>query len=133
KVRAMAAIPEYDPNRIPEDFAALNQDPLSPLLDRAVQSGYPPGSTMKAVTAAAAIDSERYEPDSMVDGSSPMEVQGRPLANFGGATYGEVTLSRALADSINTAFARVSESLGAPTLFDYMERFGFNSTPEIDL
>lgn len=133
KVRAMVSVPGYDPNTVPSSFQQLTQDQTSPLFDRSVQSGYPPGSTMKVVTAAAAIDSGTLEPDSTVDGSSPIEVQGQPLANAGGGSYGEISLTYALTHSVNTAFARVGEQLGTPTMMDYMDRFGFNSPPQIDL
>lgn len=133
KVRAMVSIPGYDPNTIPSSFQQLTTDESSPLFDRSVQSGYPPGSTMKVVTAAAALDSGALEPDSTVDGSSPIEVQGQPLANAGGASYGQVSLTYALTNSINTVFAQVGEQLGTGTMMDYMDRFGFNSAPQIDL
>ena len=133
KVRAMVSVPGYDPNTVPREFSSLSQAEGSPLFDRSVQAGYPPGSTMKVVTAAAALDSGALEPDSTVDGSSPIEVQGQPLANAGGASYGEVSLTYALTNSINTVFAQVGEQLGTGTLMDYMDRFGFNSPPEIDL
>lgn len=133
KVRAMVSVPGYDPNTVPDNFQELNQDESSPLFDRSVQSGYPPGSTMKVVTAAAAIDSGALDPDSTIDGSSPIEVQGQPLANAGGASYGEVSLTYALTNSVNTVFAQVGEQLGTGTMMDYMDRFGFNSLPQIDL
>ena len=133
RVRAMVSIPAYDPNSIPDNYGDLNQDPASPLLDRSVQSGYPPGSTMKVVTTAAALDTDALEPDSSVDGSSPLEIQGQPLANAGGASYGEISLTSALTNSVNTVFAQVGEQIGADTLFEYMDRFGFNSKPQIDL
>ena len=53
EVRAMVSIPEYDPNQIPKNFAELNRDSSAPLFNRATQAGYPPGSTMKVVTATA--------------------------------------------------------------------------------
>lgn len=133
KVRAMVAVPTYDPNRVPFDYADLNSDPSSPLLDRAVASGYPPGSTMKVVTAAAALDTGDYTPDSTLDGSSPYEVQGQPLANSGGVDYGPISFTSALTNSVNTAFARLGEQVGTSTLYEYMDRFGFNSEPRVDL
>ena len=50
----------FDPNSIPKQYSQLNRDPQSPLFNRATQARYPPGSTFKVVTAAAAIDSGRY-------------------------------------------------------------------------
>ncbi len=133
KVRAMVSVPSYDPNDIPSDYTFLSNAEGSPLFNRSVQSGYPPGSTMKVVTTAAALDSGTLEPDSMIDGSSPIEVQGQTLANSGGVSYGEVSLTTALTNSINTVFAQVGEQVGTETMYEYMDRFGFNSKPQIDL
>lgn len=131
-VRAMVSNPGYDPNEVPQRFSELNNASGSPLFNRATQAGYQPGSTMKVVTAAAALDSGEYEPDSTVDGSSPAEISGAPLQNFGGANFGQVTLTTALTNSVNTAWARVGEDLGAATMLEYMGRFGFGSDPPMD-
>ena len=56
KVRVMASIPEYDPNLIPTQFGGSTTIPRSRLLNRTTQEAYPPGSTMKVVTATAALD-----------------------------------------------------------------------------
>jgi peptidoglycan glycosyltransferase len=105
----------------------------SPLFDRVSQSGYPPGSTFKVVTATAALDSGAYETDSVVNGDSPKEISGQPLANAGGQSFGDVSLTTALTNSINTVWAQVGEDVGGDTLFEYMDRYGFNRKPPIDL
>jgi peptidoglycan glycosyltransferase len=133
RVRALVAVPGFDPNRVPESFAELNRAPGSPLFNRATQSGYPPGSTFKVVTAAAALDSGRYTPQSTVDGKSPKRIGGVPLTNFGGQDYGLVTLTTALTKSINTVWAQVGERLGKERMYEYMRRFGFNRKPPLDL
>lgn len=133
KVRALVSQPPYNPNDIPDRFAQLNRDPGSPLFDRATQSGYAPGSTMKVVTATAALDSGKFTPDSTVDGRSPIEIEGIPLSNSGGESFGSITLTDALTNSVNTVWAQVGEKLGTETMYTYMSRFGFNSRPQIDL
>ncbi|MEK6278416.1 MAG: penicillin-binding protein 2 [Actinomycetota bacterium] len=133
RVRAMASIPAYDPNRARDDVSALNRAAGSPLIDRASQSRYAPGSTMKVVTVSAAIDSGDFTPDSIVDGSSPIEIDGVPLSNSGGESFGPITLTDALTNSVNTVWAQVGEKLGTATMYEYMDRFGFNAKPEIDL
>ncbi|MGI8726672.1 MAG: peptidoglycan D,D-transpeptidase FtsI family protein [Solirubrobacterales bacterium] len=133
-VRAMASTPSYDPNAIPEQIDALNNPPEGTppvLINRATQNPYPPGSTMKVVTAAAALDSGEYTPDSVVDGSSPIDVSGVPLENFGGESFGEITLTEALTNSVNTVWAQVGEDLGTETMVEYMERFGFYETADL--
>ncbi len=132
RVRVMVSVPEYDPNQIPDRFEEFNRDENSPLVNRATQSRYPPGSTFKVVTAAAALDSGKYTPDSIVDGSSPRTISGVPLANAGGQSFGPITLTDALTNSVNTVWAQVGESIGRGTLVNYMERFGFDQDPPLD-
>jgi penicillin-binding protein A len=133
KVRALVSQPPYDPNQIPNRFAQLNKDTAAPLLDRATQSGYPPGSTFKVVTTTAAIDSGEYTPDSVINGDSPIKVQGIPLSNDAGESFGPISLTDALTNSVNTVFAQVGQKLGTGTIYKYMDRFGFNAKPQIDL
>ncbi|HEV2723155.1 MAG TPA: penicillin-binding protein 2 [Thermoleophilaceae bacterium] len=132
RVRVMVSVPEYDPNDVPERFRQLNSGEGAPLLNRATQSRYPPGSTFKVVTAAAALDTGGFTPQSIVDGSSPRPVSGVPLANAGGQDFGPLPLTDALTNSVNTVWAQVGERLGRGTLIEYMERFGFNKDPELD-
>jgi penicillin-binding protein A len=132
KVRVMVSIPDFDANQIPDRFSQLNRAPGSPLLNRATQARYPPGSTFKVVTAAAALDTGKYNPNSVVDGSSPKNISGVPLANFGGQDFGPVSLTDALTNSVNTVWAQVGVDLGKRTMYDYMERFGFNQRPPLD-
>ena len=132
RVKVMVSLPEYDPNEIPDRFGPLASDEAQPLFNRATQSSYPPGSTFKVVTAAAALDSGKFTPDSVVDGSSPRTISGAPLANSGGAQFGPITLTEALTNSVNTVWAQVGEQIGPKTLLEYMNRFGFNRDPELD-
>jgi peptidoglycan glycosyltransferase len=132
RVRVMVSIPDYDPNDVPDQLGELNQTEGSPIFNRATQARYPPGSTMKVVTAAAALDSGEYEPDSIVSGESPKTISGAPLTNSGGADFGPIPLTTALTNSVNTVWAEVGETLGSETMYEYMERFGFNTEPDMD-
>jgi penicillin-binding protein A len=132
KVRVMVSIPEYDPNQIPRNSRAIFSDPNQPDLNRATQERYAPGSTFKVVTAAAALDSGKVQPDSIIDGSSPKEISGVPLENSGGQSFGAISFTDALTNSVNTVFAQVGESIGRDTLVEYMKRFGFYDDPDLD-
>ncbi len=136
RVLVLASRPSYDPNSLgtPGVFSRLNlQTGTAPLVDRATQSGYPPGSTFKTVTAAAALDSGRYTPSSTVNGNSPQTFSGQPLSNDGNQSFGPVDLTTALTQSINTVWANVAVGLGRSTMGDYMRRFGFYRQPPLDL
>jgi peptidoglycan glycosyltransferase len=91
---------------------------------------------MKVVTAVAALDSGRYTPNSVVSGKSPKIVGGVPLSNCcteGSGNYGPLSLTEALAKSVNTVWGEVGEKLGKSLMFKYMSRFGFDKRPQIDL
>ena len=98
----------------------------------ATQGGYPPGSTFKLITTTAALDSGRYTPDSVFNGNSPVTVSGHSLENDSNYSYGQVTLTKALTDSINTVYAPLGVTLGGSLMQKYMERFGFYSIPPLD-
>ena len=128
RVRVMASVPSFDPNGVRDGRSGPNESRFN----RATQERYPPGSTFKVVTAAAALDSGKFSPQSIVDGSSPKTISGVPLANAGGQSFGPVSLTDALTNSVNTVWAQVGERTGRETLIEYMDRFGFNQDPKLD-
>jgi penicillin-binding protein A len=125
-VLAMYSNPTYDDNKPNAKCADAC------LVNRAVSSYYPPGSTFKIVTATAAINSGKYTPDSVVNGNSPVTVSGVPLSNDGNQSFGNISLTQALTYSVNTVWAPVAENVGIKTMTEYMKRFGFYSTPPLD-
>jgi peptidoglycan glycosyltransferase len=133
-VRVMASTPSYDPNVLRSSASAgrLKADGEAPLINRAVQFGYAPGSTFKIVTATAAIDTGRFTPSSTLSGRNGVVVSGVPLSNDQNESFGELTLTQALAKSVNTVWAQVAEQVGKPTLARYMRRFGFDAKPRLD-
>ncbi len=134
RIRVLASNPPYDPNRVPFELSKLNRNELeAPLFDRATQGQYPPGSTFKVVTAAAGLDSGTITPETAIDAPGTLEVQGQALHNDFDEDFGPITLDTALTNSVNTWFAQLGEQVGEDTLFEYMDAFGFNSTPAIDL
>jgi peptidoglycan glycosyltransferase len=84
------------------------------------------------VTATAAIDSGEFTPESTVSGRNDIMVSGVPLQNDDGESYGPLTLTQALAKSVNTVWAQVAEKVGKRTMARYMERFGFDRKPQLD-
>jgi peptidoglycan glycosyltransferase len=121
-VRVLAATPSFDPS-----------DPAkAETFNRATQGRFPPGSTMKVVTATAALDTGKFTPDSTVSGENNKVISGTPLQNFGGEDFAQITLTDALTNSVNTAWASVAEKLGKDTMAEYMKRFGFYTDPPMD-
>ncbi|HXQ89117.1 MAG TPA: penicillin-binding transpeptidase domain-containing protein [Solirubrobacterales bacterium] len=133
-VKVMASNAPFDPNRVPYEYSKLNSNEIeTPLLNRATQGRYPPGSTFKVVTAAAGLDSGAITPESTINAPGTLEVEGTPLQNDFNEDFGPIALDTALTNSVNTWFGQLGQQLGNDTLFQYMERFGFNATPAIDL
>jgi peptidoglycan glycosyltransferase len=134
-VRVMASTPAYDPNSLgsPRAYAQLASDSAGrPLVNRATQFGYAPGSTFKVVTATAAIDSGAFTAESTLSGRNRVVISGVPLQNDDNESYGPITLTQALVKSVNTVWAQVAERLGKRTIARYMDRFGFDRKPELD-
>jgi peptidoglycan glycosyltransferase len=133
-VTVMASSPSFDPNslRSSAHAQALKRDSEAPLINRATEFGYAPGSTFKIVTATAAIDTGAFTPESVLSGRNGILISGVPLDNDDDESFGQITLTQALVHSVNTVYAQVAEKLGKRTLARYMDRFGFDRLPQLD-
>jgi penicillin-binding protein A len=130
EILAMASYPSFDPNGIDESFPELSTDPDSPLINRAVQSLYPPGSTFKVITAAAALEAGVSPSQQFVDDGT-YELPGYTVHNYKGREYGRVTFTESLVFSINAIFAKIAvEKIGARALAQMAYDFGFGDTYE---
>ncbi|TCC56910.1 penicillin-binding protein 2 [Kribbella pittospori] len=138
KVLAMVSRPSYDPNqlashdldKVSDAWKRLNADPNKPLSNRAAKELYPPGSTFKLVTAAAALSSGKYTPETKVNSPAelPLPQTTQPLVNEDRRNCGgsdNATLTVALRLSCNTAFGSVGLDLGPDVLRDQAAKFGF--------
>ena len=138
-VLAMASAPTYDPNKLSSfepsairDYRAqlLEKNAGNPLLNRAIRETYPPGSTFKVITAAAALE-KGLTPDTRIPSPTQLTLPQttRPLNNFGGESCGDgqtSTLTDALRISCNTAFAQLGLDLGDDAVRAQAEAFGFD-------
>lgn len=132
-ILALATYPTYDPNtlttfdqaRLGEAVRRLRQAPARPLLNRALNQLYPPGSTFKVVTTAAALASGEYTPSALVDAPARLRLPGTPTY-LRGSCGPRPTLMYAFQRSCDTAFATIGLQLGRDLLRDQAEAFGFN-------
>ena len=143
-VLAMVTSPSYDPNDLSSHDPAgiraanerLNGDRDRPLVNRAAEEVYPPGSTFKVVTAAAALEAGIKADDQLPCSReiSLPDTRNVKLRNFGGESCPQqVTLSQAFEHSYNTTFATLGLRLGADDVQDMAEKFGFNARPDFAL
>ncbi|MFJ2031863.1 peptidoglycan D,D-transpeptidase FtsI family protein [Streptosporangium sp. NPDC087985] len=138
-ILALASFPSYDPNvyttfdsaQLDSVDTRLRGDPGNPLLNRALQQSYPPGSAFKVVTSAAALSSGKYSPAAKVDAPVELRLPGTDtyLRNSGGSTCGDgdPPLAYAFKVSCNTPFAKIGLELGQGALRKQAEAFGFNA------
>lgn len=137
-ILAMASSPSYDPNlvsshdpgSIRSQYNKLAAQDDDPLINRAINDRYPPGSAFKVVVAAAALANGRT-PDTLLDCPSTYVPPGTShgLKNFGGESCGapKVTMQTALTKSFNTAFAKLGVDLGESAVRQAATDFGIGT------
>lgn len=141
KILALVSSPSYDPNLLAthdlaeqtEAWQRLRDEADSPLLNRAISETYPPGSTFKVLTTAAALQAGAT-PDTQVTAQSaiPLPDSTATLENFGGRPCGgaeTATLAYAFAHSCNTAFVQLGIDTGADALRSTVRSFGVDVEP----
>jgi peptidoglycan glycosyltransferase len=138
KILGLVSAPSYDP----ASFAGTSQDdndawtaldkknnPDDPMLNRALRETYPPGSTFKVVTSAAALEEGLVDDvDDSTDSPDPYKLpdSSTPLTNQHGECE-NVSLREALRISCNTVFGKLSHEVGNEKMIEHAEKFGFNA------
>ncbi|MCL5264603.1 MAG: penicillin-binding transpeptidase domain-containing protein [Chloroflexi bacterium] len=147
EILALVSHPYFDPNTMEKDWDKLKNDPGTPMVNRATQGLYVPGSTFKTVILAAALDSGVTNPDEIFDFKMETDSYGRAyhLESFNGyeiycANHGMTSPGRAqlrladvFAQSCNIAFARLGVRLGSQRLIEYAKRFGFETQIPLEI
>jgi peptidoglycan glycosyltransferase len=127
----MASSPSYDPNRLEDIWSQLLQDSKTPLINRAAQGAYPPGSTFKIVTAAAALAADPSLAGKDFDCPGYLVVNGYKLNDT--AVHGKVDLTKALAVSCNTTFAQLGLTAGPEGFQRAVKAFGLLQEPPVGI
>ncbi|WP_181140418.1 penicillin-binding transpeptidase domain-containing protein [Streptomyces sp. Ru62] len=137
RVLALVSSPSYDPSELSGNseavtaaWARLNSDPEKPMLNRAVRQTYPPGSTFKVVTAAAALDAGVVtDLDQRTDSPDPYRLPGTTtrLTNEGDGCR-DASVRDAFEWSCNTVFAKLGVDVGVRDMATTAQAFGFNDT-----
>jgi peptidoglycan glycosyltransferase len=140
-VRVLVSAPSYNPNAIERDYASISRikadcTPAAPLVNRATAGLYPPGSTFKVVTTAAALESKKFTPDSMFTDPGYCIEYGKQVHNFadqnGPEVFGRIALKDALVHSVNSVFCNIGKELGAKVVLAQAKRFGFYEPPPLE-
>lgn len=132
-VLALASVPSYDPNDFDTLFPSLSTNPEAPLLDRALDGLYPPGSTFKIFTAAAALDSNTVTLDSHFEDPGYLVIGDFVLHDNESEATGYEDLTSAFALSSNVDFGQISLKMGTQTFYDYLARWGIGESLDFQL
>ncbi len=141
EVLALGSQPSFDPNIFSKPLSqkrlnALSSEALGkPLFNRAIQAGYPTGSTFKLITATAALESGHITPDTVLNDPGSLTVGGVKFENAGGAVHGALALRQALTVSSDVFFYQLGQYMdekGMP-LQKWGHRLGIGRKTGIDL
>lgn len=125
-ILAMASLPCYSPH----DFYEADEDLF---LNPAVSRQYEPGSVMKLITMAAALDSGTVTPHTTYFDSGVITLGGHSLYNWDRSARGTVDMTGLLAHSLNVGAATIASWMGPDIFYSYLQRFGFGRPTGIDL
>lgn len=137
-VLALASLPDYDPETFSAQYEKLSADPGHPLLNRAIQGLYAPGSVFKLVTAAAALEEGVLTPETRILDTGKYTYYDHPqpqcwLYRREGRTHGLETVDRAIADSCNVFFYDAGRRVGIEALERYANALGLGVPTGIEL
>jgi len=130
--------PHFDPNLFshgitPEEWSALKDDEAKPLLNRALQGLYPPGSTYKVVTALAGLETGAITPDDTVTCHGGYRLGRRRYRCWKRWGHGEISLHRALVESCDVYFYQLGHAVGVDQLAYFARTLGLGAKTGIDV
>ncbi|NLY43655.1 MAG: penicillin-binding protein 2 [Clostridiaceae bacterium] len=139
-ILAMATYPTYNPAKFNEQYTSLLNDPLKPMLNRAISGTYPPASTFKMLTAIAALEENIITPETQIrDLGLYTYYPGDPKAcwiyqaEYGYGNHGYENVTEAIKDSCNYFFYEVGRRLTIEKLEEYGKKFGLGQLTGIEL
>ncbi|MBR5155052.1 MAG: peptidoglycan glycosyltransferase [Clostridia bacterium] len=133
RVLSMVSLPDFDPNakNLERAWNDIVEDEDSPLIARSIQGLYPPGSTYKIVTLAAAYENGMQE--KIFEDIGKFKVGNVTVENYNGKKYGQISLERSFAVSSNQVFCSIGYDLGADSVEEMASRFGIEEDVMFDL
>lgn len=134
KILAMVSYPNFNSNTIDEDWSNLNTDEdNSPLLNRASQGLYPPGSVFKIVTAVSALTNDPNNIDFHMNCTGEKVFGNNKIRCYNSTAHGDESMTKAFAKSCNTYFATIGTMIGTDSLINTANEMGFNSSLSYNL
>jgi cell division protein FtsI/penicillin-binding protein 2 len=129
EILALASLPNYDPGRYNDSY---DMDPL-PFEDPVVSQQYEPGSVVKVLTVAAALDAGLVNPETTYHDQGRIEVGGLMVENATRRAYGDQTVADILIQSLNVGAAWLGMQMGPGIFYSTMQAFGLGRPTGVDL
>lgn len=138
EILALESLPSFDPNIFSRginynEWKSLMEDKKKPMLNRAIQSQYPPGSIFKIITAAAALEEGVIEPDTKVNCSGGISYGKWSFGCWKKGGHGSVDLHRAIVESCDVYFYELGRRLGIDRIYRYATAFGLGKETGVEL
>ena len=130
EILALVSSPSYDPNQFvvglnQKEWRNISKNPNNPMLNRSIQGLYQPGSIFKIITAAAGLESELVETDTLFNDQGSIKVKGNVVKNYQNQVFGEHNFREAFTHSVNTTFAKIALEISKEKMLKYIDKFGF--------
>lgn len=137
-ILALVSMPNYDPNLFVDgigtaDWEALNNSPDKPMVNRAINGAYPPGSTFKPFMALAALTLGKRRPEQAFADPGYFNFGGHMFMDDKKGGHGMVDMYKSIVQSCNTYYYVLANDLGIDGIADFMTQFGFGSRTGVDL
>ncbi len=137
-ILAMVSTPTFDPNLFVdgirnEDWDRLNTDPDKPMINRAIYSAYPPGSTFKPFMALAALEAGKRTPQQAIADPGFFNFGGHVFMDDKKGGHGMVDMYKSIVQSCNTYYYVLANDLGIDGISGFMAQFGFGQRTGVDV
>ncbi len=139
-ILTLASMPTYNPNPFvngidQQSYDRLLEDQDKPLINRALNGQYPPGSVIKPFIGLTGLATDKINPDNKINCKGIFRLRGepRPYRDWKWGGHGEVNLHEAIVQSCDVYFYRTALTLGINRIHDYLLQLGFGKSTGIDL
>jgi peptidoglycan glycosyltransferase len=132
-VLAIASVPSFNPNHLDREFPSLDTDTQSPLLDRAIDGLYPPGSTFKIFTAGAALESGAVTMQTAFEDPGYLQIGNFTLHDNESEATGYQDVTGAFALSSNVDFAQIALKMGTDSFYNELAKWGIGASLDFQL
>lgn len=132
-ILAMVSKPSYNPAITEQSWSELNSNQDSPLLNRALQGLYPPGSTLKVMIADESLQDKVTDLQEQFNCTGNLQIGSYNMGESHGTVHGKVDLAKAVTVSCNVTFATLAMRLGSDKMEDSFQRFGFTKAVDNEI